>query len=88
MFLGDHLTPLACDADSRVSAATDAHLNLVFLTGELVCPRMLVLFNAATSLATLFGCGVSSMYSDGVVSWTWSSPSAVGTAFLAWVHFS
>ena len=71
-----------------MSTATDAHLDLVSLAGEVLSPRMSVLFNAATSLATLFGCGGSSMDSAGVISWTWSSPSAAGTASLAWVLFS
>ena len=71
-----------------MSAATDAHLDLVFLAGEVLSPRMLVLFNTATSLATLFGCGGSAMDSARVVSCTWRSSSAAGTASLAWVPFS
>ena len=55
MFFGIHYKPLACEAERKVRAAIDAHLDLVFLAGESLFPIMLVLFSAAASLAALFG---------------------------------
>jgi hypothetical protein len=63
VFIGVHCIPLACDAESKVSAAIDAHLNLVFLVGEELFLMMLVLCSAATPLDALF-CGVSSTVSS------------------------
>ena len=55
IFSGVHYKPLASEAESRVRVAIDAHLDLVFLVGESLFHMMLVLFNAAASLAALFG---------------------------------
>ena len=70
MLCGVHCNPLALEADSKVRAAIDAHLDLVFLAGESLFPMMLVLFRAMTSLATLLG-GLASggSGSDGLASW-------------------
>ena len=55
MFFGVHYNPLACEAESKVRTAIDAHLDLVFLVGESLFQMMLVLFSAATSLTAPFG---------------------------------
>ena len=55
ILVGVYCRPLACAAESKVRAAIDAHLDLVFLAGEPLFPMMLLLFSAAASLAALFG---------------------------------
>ena len=55
ILVGVHCRPLACEAENKVRAAIDAHLDLVFLAGESLFPMMLLLFSAAASLAGLFG---------------------------------
>ena len=54
-FVGVYCKPLACEAENKVRAAIDVHLELVFLAEESQFPMMLVLFSADASLATLFG---------------------------------
>ena len=55
ILVGVHCRPLACEAESKVRAAIDAHINLVFLVGESLFPMMLLFCSAAASLAALFG---------------------------------
>ena len=55
ILVGVQCRPLACEAEIKVRTAIDAHLDHVFLAGELSFPMMLVPFSAAASLAALFG---------------------------------
>ena len=55
ILVGVYYRPLACEAESKVRAAIDAHLDLTFLAGESLFTMMLLLFSAAASLAALFG---------------------------------
>ena len=55
MFFGVQCNLLACEAENKVRASIDAHLDLVFLAGESLFPMMLVPFSTAASLAALFG---------------------------------
>ena len=51
-----------------MSADSAEHLDLVFLAGDPSVPRTLVVFRAASSLATRFGFGASSTGSGGSAS--------------------
>ena len=60
MVFGVCCNPLACDAESKVSAAIYAHLDLTFLARESLFTMMLAFFSIATSCDTFFG-GVTSV---------------------------
>ena len=71
-----------------MSAATVEHLDLVFLAGDSLVPKMLVPFKAATSLADCFGFGASSTGSSGVVPCPSPAVSSASAIFLAWAPLS